>query len=69
VQDFSNLIMPIGGTDMLQRRDFGNKREQRPIAGTTQQADGAKTLTLSMYHSSTIHLRCVIFDKASKIGA
>ena len=43
--DFNNLLTPIVGTlDMLQRKGFGDAREQRLIAGAIQAADRAKTL-------------------------
>ncbi|MET1754202.1 PAS domain S-box protein [Novosphingobium sp. RD2P27] len=43
--DFNNLLTPIvGSLDMLQRKQLGNEREQRLIAGAMQSAERAKTL-------------------------
>ncbi|HYX46311.1 MAG TPA: PAS domain-containing protein [Sphingomicrobium sp.] len=43
--DFNNLLTPITGTlDLLQRRGFGDDREQRQIAGALASAERAKTL-------------------------
>jgi PAS domain S-box-containing protein len=43
--DFNNLLTPIiGSLDMLVRREVGNERERRLIAGALQSAERAKTL-------------------------
>ncbi|WP_420897424.1 PAS domain S-box protein [Altericroceibacterium xinjiangense] len=43
--DFNNLLTPIvGSLDMLQRRQLGDEREQRLIAGAMQSAERARTL-------------------------
>jgi len=43
--DFNNLLTPIiGGLDMLQRRQVGDDRAQRTIAGALASAERAKTL-------------------------
>ena len=43
--DFNNLLSPIiGGLDLLQRREFGDERARRIIAGALASAERAKTL-------------------------
>jgi len=43
--DFNNLLTPIvGSLDMLLRKELGNERERRLIAGAMQSAERAKTL-------------------------
>jgi PAS domain S-box-containing protein len=43
--DFNNLLTPITGTlDLLQRRDVGDERTQRQIAGALASAERAKIL-------------------------
>lgn len=43
--DFNNLLTPIvGALDLLQRRELGNDRDRRLIAGAAQSADRATTL-------------------------
>jgi PAS domain S-box-containing protein len=43
--DFNNLLSPIiGGLDLLQRREFGDERAKRTIAGALASAERAKTL-------------------------
>ncbi|GAA3902512.1 PAS domain-containing sensor histidine kinase [Sphingomonas limnosediminicola] len=43
--DFNNLLTPITGTlDLLQRRNFGDERTQRQIAGALASAERAKVL-------------------------
>ncbi len=43
--DFNNLLTPIiGGLDLLQRRNIGDERAQRMIAGALTSAERARTL-------------------------
>ena len=43
--DFNNLLTPIiGGLDLLQRKNIGDERAQRMIAGALTSAERAKTL-------------------------
>ena len=43
--DFNNLLTPIvGSLDLLQRKEVGNERERRLIAGAMKSAERAKTL-------------------------
>jgi len=43
--DFNNLLTPIiGSLDLLSRKQLGNEREQRLVAGALQSAERARTL-------------------------